>query len=209
QVVGDAARLRQVLLNLAGNAIKFTERGGVSVIVEPGERSNDVRFLVRDTGIGLAPQDQVRVFRDFEQADGSSTRKFGGTGLGLAISKRIVERMDGRIAVESEAGRGATFSFTVPLMPAAGGAAEFIALDLSGKAVLIVAAADIEPALLTRRLADWGAETCVAAYKESAAALLAKRHWDALLVDYPMVRPMIAHGNLARRDGTRRIVLIR
>jgi signal transduction histidine kinase/CheY-like chemotaxis protein len=208
-VMGDAARLRQVLLNLAGNAIKFTETGGVALIVEPGERDNDVRFLVRDTGIGLAPQDQARVFRDFEQADGSSTRKFGGTGLGLAISKRIVERMDGRIAVESEAGRGATFSFTVPLMPAAGGAAEFIAPDLAGKAVLIVAAADIEPALLTRRLADWGAETCVAAYKESAAALLAKRHWDALLVDYPMVRPIIDHGNLARRDGTRRIVLIR
>ena len=115
KIVGDAARLRQVLLNLAGNAIKFTETGGVAVIVEPGERDGDIRFLVRDTGIGLAPEDQARVFRDFEQADGSSTRKFGGTGLGLAISKRIVERMDGRIAVESEAGGGATFSFTVPL----------------------------------------------------------------------------------------------
>ncbi len=119
KVVGDAARLRQVLLNLAGNAIKFTETGGVALIVEPGERDNDVRFLVRDTGIGLAPEDQARVFRDFEQADGSSTRKFGGTGLGLAISKRIVEHMDGHIAVESEAGRGATFSFSVPLTPAA------------------------------------------------------------------------------------------
>ena len=209
RIVGDAARLRQVLLNLAGNAIKFTETGGVALIVEPGERDNDIRFLVRDTGIGLAPQDQARVFHDFEQADGSSTRNFGGTGLGLAISKRIVECMDGRIAVESEAGRGATFSFTVPLAPAAGGAAEFVAPDLAGKAVLIVAAADIESALLARRLAAWGAETCVTAYEESAAALLAKRHWDALLVDYPMVRPMIAHGNLARRDGTRRIVLIR
>ena len=116
--MGDAARLRQVLLNLAGNAIKFTETGGVAVIVEPGERENEIRFLVRDTGIGLKPEDQARVFRDFEQADGSSTRKFGGTGLGLAISKRIVERMDGRIAVDSEPGAGATFSFTVPLAPA-------------------------------------------------------------------------------------------
>ena len=156
---------------------------------------------MRDTGIGLAPQDQARVFRDFEQADGSSTRKFGGTGLGLAISKRIVERMDGRIAVESEAGGGATFSFTVPLTPAADGAAEFAAPDLAGKAVLIVAAAEIESALLARRLADWGAETCVAADEESAVALLAKRHWDALLVDYPLARAMIAHGDLARRDG--------
>src|SRR5664279_4712668 len=114
-VVGDAARLRQVLLNLAGNAIKFTEQGGVALIVEPDARANGVRFLVRDTGIGLAPQDQARVFRDFEQADGSSTRNFGGTGLGLAISKRIVERMAGSITVDSKAGGGATFSFTVPV----------------------------------------------------------------------------------------------
>src|ERR1039457_5408964 len=208
KVVGDAARLRQVLLNLAGNAIKFTERGGVAVIVEPDERANDIRFLVRDTGIGLAPQDQARVFRDFEQADGSSTRKFGGTGLGLAISKRIVERMDGRIAVDSEPGAGATFSFTVPLAPA-DGAHEFIAPDLSDTEVLIVAAAEIESALLARRLGGWGAETNVVACEKSAVALLAKRHWDALLVDYPLARSMIAHGDLAHLDSTRRIVLIR
>ena len=203
-----AARLRQVLLNLAGNAIKFTEQGGVAVIVEPGERANDIRFLVRDTGIGLKPEDQARVFRDFEQADGSSTRKFGGTGLGLAISKRIVARMDGRIAVDSEPGAGATFSFTVPLAPA-DGAHEFIAPDLSDTAVLIVAAAEIESALLARRLACWGAETNVVACEKSAGALLAKRHWDALLVDYPLARSMIARSDLDALDATRRIVLIR
>src|ERR1019366_4067470 len=185
-VMGDAARLRQVLLNLAGNAIKFTEQGGVAVIVEPGERANDIRFLVRDTGIGLAPQDQARVFRDFEQADGSSTRKFGGTGLGLAISKRIVERMDGRIAVDSQAGGGATFSFSVPLAPADDAPPEFAAPDLTGKAVLIVVAADIESALLARRLGRWGAETTVTADEQSAVGLLAKLRWDALLVDYPL-----------------------
>jgi signal transduction histidine kinase/CheY-like chemotaxis protein len=209
-VVGDPARLRQVLLNLAGNAIKFTERGGVALVVEPGARANDIRFLVRDTGIGLAPQDQARVFRDFEQADGSSTRKFAGTGLGLAISKRIVERMDGRIAVDSQAGSGATFSFSVPLTSAPGDdAPEFTAPDLTGKTALIVAAAEIEPALLARRLACWGAETSVVADEESAVALLAKRHWDALLVDYPLARGMIALGRLAQYDATRRIVLIR
>ena len=207
-VVGDAARLRQVLLNLAGNAIKFTEQGGVAVIVEPGERANDIRFLVRDTGIGLKPEDQARVFRDFEQADGSSTRKFAGTGLGLAISKRIVARMDGRIAVDSEPGAGATFSFTVPLAPA-DGAHEFIAPDLSDTAVLIVAAAEIESALLARRLACWGAETSVVACEKSAVALLAMRHWDALLVDYPLARSMIARSDLDALDATRRIVLIR
>ena len=114
--MGDAARLRQVLLNLAGNAIKFTETGGVAVTVEPD--GDAIRFAVRDSGIGLTQDDQARIFRDFEQADGSSTRKFGGTGLGLAISKRIVEHMGGAIAVDSEAGKGSTFSFTVPL-PAA------------------------------------------------------------------------------------------
>ena len=112
QVVGDAARLRQVLLNLAGNAIKFTEPGGVAVIVEPGDaRALSIRFQVRDTGIGMKPEDQARIFLDFEQADGSSTRKFGGTGLGLAISKRIVERMDGHIAVDSDAGRRRDLQF--------------------------------------------------------------------------------------------------
>jgi len=149
------------------------------------------------------------VFRDFEQADGSSTRNYGGTGLGLAISKRIVERMDGSITVDSKAGGGATFSFTVPLAPADDDAAEFTAPDLAGKAALIVAAAEIESGLLARRLGGWGAETCVTASAESAGALLAKRHWDALLVDYPLARDMIALGRLAGLDGTRCIVLIK
>ncbi len=210
KVVGDAARLRQVLLNLAGNAIKFTAQGGVAVIVEPDEHENEIRFQVRDTGIGLSPQDQARVFRDFEQADGSSTRKFAGTGLGLAISKRIVERMDGRIAVDSKTGGGATFSFTVPLAPAPdAGAPEFAAPDLTGTTALIVAAAEIESSLLARRLGGWGAETRVAADQESAVALLAKRRWDTLLVDYPLARSLIAHSDLASLAVARRIVLIR
>ena len=95
QVVGDASRLRQVLFNLAGNAIKFTERGGVSIVVEPGAQPDALAIAVHDTGIGIAPEDQARIFLEFEQADGGSTRKFGGTGLGLTISKRIVESMGG------------------------------------------------------------------------------------------------------------------
>ncbi|MGB9268737.1 MAG: ATP-binding protein [Pseudolabrys sp.] len=102
QLIGDVARLRQVLLNLVSNAIKFTEKGGVAVIAERGDDENEVRFEVRDSGIGLKDEDIARIFLDFEQADGSSTRKFGGTGLGLAISKRIVERMEGRIAVTNK-----------------------------------------------------------------------------------------------------------
>ena len=214
KLVGDAARLRQVLLNLAGNAIKFTERGGVAVIVEPGERDNEIRFEVRDSGIGLKSDDQQRIFLDFEQADGSSTRRFGGTGLGLAISKRIVERMDGRIEVESEPGAGAAFRFTVPLLPAPSdaAAAEFVAPDLSDAAVLIVAAAEIEASLLARRLGRWGAKTCAVIDEKIAFALLPERRWHALLVDYPLAKIMIAGGGFAKFldkfDVPRRIVLI-
>ncbi|HEY5379311.1 MAG TPA: ATP-binding protein [Pseudolabrys sp.] len=202
-VVGDAARLRQVLLNLAGNAIKFTERGGVALIVEPDDGVENIRFLVRDTGIGLAPQDQARIFLDFEQADGSSTRKFGGTGLGLAISKRIVERMDGNLAVGSKLGHGAAFSFRLPLQPAQGEAApDFTVPDLAGKSILIAAAAEIESTLLARRLTDWGAEARVAADSNSLTSLLAERHWDALLIDARLAQSMTV-------DGAHRIVLIK
>ena len=209
-VVGDAARLRQVLLNLAGNAVKFTERGGVAVIVEQGQRDGDIRFLVRDTGIGLAPQDQARVFLDFEQADGSSTRKFGGTGLGLAISKRIVERMEGSIAVASESGEGSTFSFTValPAAPADDSRIEIANPDLQDRAVLIMAA-DIEASLLARRLSRWGARTCMAHDEHVALTLLPERQWDAMLVDFPLAQAMIANGASTMKDVARRIVLIR
>ena len=114
-VVGDAARLRQVLLNLAGNAIKFTEHGGVAVIVEPDARPAQSALPCATPASASRPRTRQRIFLEFEQADGSSTRSFGGTGLGLAISKRIVERMDGRIDVESTPGAGSTFSFAMPL----------------------------------------------------------------------------------------------
>ena len=141
-VVGDAARLRQVLLNLAGNAIKFTEQRRRRAHRRARRWPDEIRFRVRDTGIGIAPEEQARIFLEFEQADGGTARKFGGTGLGLAISKRIVERMGGRIAVESAPGAGSTFAFTVPLPRAADEAsAAFAPPDLHGKAVLIVAPA--------------------------------------------------------------------
>src|SRR5436305_1254113 len=116
---GDAARLRQVLLNLAGNAVKFTEAGGVAVVVEQGTVPDEICFSVRDTGIGIAPEAQARVFEEFEQADGGMTRKFGGTGLGLAISRRIVERMGGTTTLQSVPGQGSTFRFLVALPRAA------------------------------------------------------------------------------------------
>jgi CheY-like chemotaxis protein len=211
RIVGDAARLRQVLLNLAGNAVKFTEQGGVAVTAEPGQHDGEIRFVVRDTGIGLAPQDQARIFRDFEQADGSATRKFGGTGLGLAISKRIVERMGGMIAVDSQPGKGSTFGFTVALPAAsvATGLIEIASPDLTDSAVMIVAAAEVEASLLARRLGRWGAKTCMTSNVHVAHALLPERHWDALLVDFPTAQAMVANGAIKVSNAERRIVLIR
>lgn len=209
EVTGDGARLRQVLLNLAGNAVKFTEAGGVAIIVEPAETAGHIRLSVRDTGIGLKDEDKERVFLDFEQADNSSTRKFGGTGLGLAVSKRLVERMDGAIAVESEFGKGSTFSVTLPL-PATSGAevARFDIPDLAGASVMIVASAQIEASLLAQRLTRWGAQVSLAADAAMAAALLPERTWHTLLVDHALAAALIESGALRKLDGTRRIVLI-
>jgi PAS domain S-box-containing protein len=190
RVAGDAARLRQVLFNLAGNAIKFTERGGVSIIVEPAAQAAAITVAVRDTGIGISAADQLRIFHEFEQADGGAARKFGGTGLGLTISKRIVESMGGSIAVDSAPGQGSTFSVTVPL-PAAGEAEEppLRVPDLAGEEILIVAPAAIEASLIARRLQRWGARTTIVPDDKVAAALLPEQPWSAVLVDHASGTP--------------------
>ncbi len=200
RLVGDAARVRQVLLNLTGNAIKFTERGGVVVVVEPDEIEDGVRFSVRDTGVGIAPRDQARIFRDFEQADGSSIRKFGGTGLGLAISKRIVERMGGTIAVESEPDVGADFSFTLPLAAVDDSEHFFATPDLDGTSMLIVSSSEVEASVLARRLGGWGANANVAYDTKAASARLADQPCDAVLVDVALSSALAPEiGNVPRR----------
>ena len=185
KVVGDAARLRQVLLNLAGNAIKFTSEGGVALIVEQGELPGEISFLVRDTGIGIAPEAQQRVFREFEQATEATARNYGGTGLGLNISERIVKQMGGRITLQSEPGRGSTFEVSIPLAAATEGdaAPRFDAPDLAGQSILLVAPQGIEAALTARRLQRWGAQTCLVSDLAVAQALLPERPWQAVLID--------------------------
>jgi len=149
---GDPGRLRQVLVNLIGNAIKFTEQGEIVVTVSASEEPEHitpprlttsrrwVRIEVSDTGIGISPDQQVKLFQSFTQADSSMTRRYGGTGLGLAICKKLVEMIGGRIGVDSKAGAGSTFWFTAPfhLQPEGAQPAALPAVALTGRRILIV-----------------------------------------------------------------------
>jgi signal transduction histidine kinase len=110
----DRQKVKQIVLNLLTNAIKFTPQGTVKVEVTPDEERREMRIAVQDTGIGIAAQDHEKVFEDFRQADNSVTREYGGAGLGLAICRRLAKMLDGRIELESELGRGSTFTLVVP-----------------------------------------------------------------------------------------------
>jgi PAS domain S-box-containing protein len=211
EVVGDAARLRQVLLNLAGNAIKFTSTGGVALIVEPGISPHEISFLVRDTGIGIAPEAQQRIFREFEQADERIARSYGGTGLGLSISERIVKRMGGRITLESKPGVGSTFEVSIPLAASHGSDSEqkaFAAPDLTGQSIMLVSPQSIEASLIARRLQRWGGQTCMVSDIAVAQALLPERSWHAVLVDRAIgAEDVEALGEVARSHAAQRIVM--
>jgi two-component system sensor histidine kinase/response regulator len=162
-VRGDPDRLRQVLVNLLGNAVKFTERGEV-VLRARMERATDkltaVRFEVRDTGIGIDPATQPGLFQPFTQGDASTTRRYGGTGLGLALSKRLVELMGGEILVKSEVGTGSTFWFTIPLEERPETPGERVPPSappsLKGTRVLIVDDNATNRLILEQQLSNWG-----------------------------------------------------
>ena len=176
-VRGDPGRLRQILVNLVGNALKFTEQGEVAIRVTPEGKDEArplVRFTVSDTGIGIPLEQQPAVFRRFVQADASSTRRYGGTGLGLAISRELVELMGGQIGLESEAGRGSTFWFVVPLARQPDVAAVPLAADeaLSGLRILAVDDNATSRMILTKTLQAFGCRAAAAAGGAEALELL-------------------------------------
>jgi two-component system, sensor histidine kinase and response regulator len=177
-VQGDPGRLRQVLINLIGNAVKFTVSGEVVVRVsleQPNGGGALIRFEVADTGIGLGSEDKAWLFEGFTQADASTTRRYGGTGLGLAISTQLVELMGGRIGVESEPGRGAKFWFTARLAPSAGPVPRFVpeTPHLEGLRVLAVDDNATNRTILSQTLTAWGMRPALA--EDGAQALAAVR----------------------------------
>ena len=159
---GDPDRIRQILMNLIGNALKFTEAGEVVVRIKSLEAIAErdmLRFEVCDSGVGIAPEHQAHIFESFQQADGSTTRRFGGTGLGLAICTRLVELMHGGIGVDSQPGKGSTFWFTVGLtrMPASSISARIKAsVEFQGKRVLVVDDHSTNREILKHQLENWG-----------------------------------------------------
>ncbi|MES2355272.1 MAG: response regulator [Pseudomonadota bacterium] len=201
---GDPGRLRQILTNLVGNAIKFTERGEVIIDVRMQEMSSSdksgislqtctVRFGVTDSGIGMTHEQQQRLFQAFSQADSSTTRRFGGTGLGLAISKQLAEMMGGEIGVTSESGKGSTFWFTAKLTRMANVADESNVprTDLQGLHILIVEDNTTNRTILHEQVGNWGIRYESAKDGREALTILqdtAKRgaSFDAALVDMKM-----------------------
>jgi PAS domain S-box-containing protein len=198
---GDPLRLGQILFNLVGNAIKFTEKGVVTVRARSVSENSEVlqvRFEVIDTGIGIAPEVQARLFQSFEQADNSMTRKYGGTGLGLAISKRLVQLMRGAIGVESTLGKGSTFWFVVPLkkqeQSAVPPAPTFSALtaeqrlqvDYAGTRILLAEDEPVSQEISRYSLEDVGFIVDIAEDGQQALQLARQNRYSLILMDMQM-----------------------
>jgi signal transduction histidine kinase/CheY-like chemotaxis protein len=214
-IVGDLTRLRQIMLNLLGNAVKFTERGEVVLTIsatptKPGHV--ELTFTVRDTGIGLTTDGMSRLFQSFSQADSSTTRKYGGTGLGLAISRRLAELMGGRMWVESPGpGKGSTFSFTINVPTAELPSTRHrsyvgVQPDLEGKRLLIVDDNATNRRVLALQTGKWGMQSRATESPEEALRWIEQGEaFDAVILDMHM--PEMDGLTLARRIRERRATL--
>jgi len=222
QVVGDSVRLRQVLTNLLGNAVKFTEKGEVVLSVEKVEEKGDevtLAFAISDTGIGIPPEAQSALFRPFTQADESTTRRFGGTGLGLAISSQLVRLLGGRIELESEPGKGSTFRFTARFgkVAAEEEAPGRESHPLAGRRALVVDDNETNRKILRRQLDAWKMQADCAAGGDQGLAMIreafqAGRPYGLILLDMQMPgMDGLAVAHAIRTDpncGSPRVVLL-
>ena len=217
RLVGDPTRIRQVLINLVSNAIKFTDEGEIvlsAAAVAMGARAHVVKLAVRDTGIGISAERLGAVFESFTQADGSTTRKYGGTGLGLTICRQLAELMGGSIHVASEPGYGSEFWIEIPLAPARGEEVSDLPCDLSGARILVVEGHPVNRSILLETLRAWGANAEVAGDGPDALTRVrdaAGGSFDAVLVDHR--EPGLNGLQVARRlrelpGAVRRVVFV-
>ena len=214
-VFGDVTRVRQILVNLAGNSIKFTQEGEIIISVDKAENIDDnkIRFAVKDTGIGI-PKDRISsLFEAFTQADSSTTRKFGGTGLGLAISSKLVELMHGEIWAESTLGVGSTFFFTIKTKPAECSEKKYLIENppyLKGKKVLIAEDNSTNIKILKYQCKHWGMIPTIAETADEALNILSKEvNFDIAMIDYQMpILNGIQLGKRIKQISTSPMILI-
>jgi two-component system sensor histidine kinase/response regulator len=218
QVVGDQLRLRQILINLVGNAMKFTEEGEVCVYVTQEENYADgslkLRFDIRDTGIGISEDKMNRLFKAFSQVDSSTTRKYGGTGLGLAISEKLVKLMGGEITVSSEIDQGSTFSFTVKTTKGTKELPAFENQDMDehrGKKILLVDDNATNLAILKRQMENWKLVPVLAASgAEALEILFSDQEIDMVITDMqmPVMDGVTLAANIRRYTPETPIILL-
>ena len=219
RIVADPGRLKQILVNLIGNAVKFTSLGHVYIEVTAVGRDADCKLhiRVRDTGIGIPQAAQAGLFKKFAQADASTTRRYGGTGLGLAICRQLIGLMGGEIGIDSAPGTGSTFWFTIPVKTTEAAGRSAAPGEIAGRRVLIVDDLEMNRRVLESQLTGWGAEcTCTGGGRQALAVLeqsfAAGRRFDVALVDHLM--PDVDGAELGemlhadpRFDGLRLILL--